>query len=257
MSFFDQLQPASFRGVAFKVLGVDGEFGRRNAVHEYPFRDKGWSEDLGRALRKIEVVGFLIGDDVLQQQESLIAACESPGDGQLVHPAFGTLRVSLVGGLRVVQRWDRARYIELRLSFIEAGERQFPALVVATGSSVLSAADGADSASLADFITRADSALRLGASVVQQAVTTVQIWSRKAQRLANDATNLYNMVGTLKGSYGRYFGGRNKGGLSTSLNGISGTAGSIGDLISLGSAARTNVANSASSVLSLAQSLSR
>jgi prophage DNA circulation protein len=39
MSFFDQLQHASFGGVPFGVLGAEATFGRRQAVHQYPFKD--------------------------------------------------------------------------------------------------------------------------------------------------------------------------------------------------------------------------
>ncbi len=40
MSWSDQLLPASFRGVPFGVLGSRSRFGRRLAVHEYPYRDR-------------------------------------------------------------------------------------------------------------------------------------------------------------------------------------------------------------------------
>lgn len=48
MSWTDRLQPASFRGVAFKVDGDDLQIGRRTVVHEYPGRDTPSVEDMGR-----------------------------------------------------------------------------------------------------------------------------------------------------------------------------------------------------------------
>ncbi len=46
----EHLHQASFRGVPFAVLEADGLFGRRQAVHEYPYRETAWVEDMGRSL---------------------------------------------------------------------------------------------------------------------------------------------------------------------------------------------------------------
>jgi len=71
-SYWSQLRPASYRGVPFGVLGGSASFGRRNAVHEYPFRDTPWVEDLGMSARHVHVTGFLVGDDVIAQRTKLI-----------------------------------------------------------------------------------------------------------------------------------------------------------------------------------------
>jgi prophage DNA circulation protein len=87
--FVDALRPASFRGVPFATLASRKVFGRRTAVHEYPFRDTIWVEDLGRKGREISLSGFLVanslvygGGDVLAQQDQLIAAAEHLAAGQ-------------------------------------------------------------------------------------------------------------------------------------------------------------------------------
>ena len=64
-SWFKQLNPASFRGVRFGVLGADGRFGRRLAEHDYPNRDKPYMEDMGRSARRINMVGFLVEDSLV------------------------------------------------------------------------------------------------------------------------------------------------------------------------------------------------
>jgi prophage DNA circulation protein len=76
----DRLLPASFRGVPFAVRSASGRFGRRQAVHEYPFRDTVWVEDLGRNARRLTIDGFLIenslvygGGDVILQKDRMIA----------------------------------------------------------------------------------------------------------------------------------------------------------------------------------------
>ncbi len=58
----EHLHPASFRGVPFAVVSGESVFGRRQAVHEYPYRDTAWIEDLGRSSRKITLRGFIIQD---------------------------------------------------------------------------------------------------------------------------------------------------------------------------------------------------
>src|SRR4051812_33537247 len=115
MSFFEQLRDASFRGIPFGVFSSEARFGRRNAVHEYPYRDTVWVEDLGRAARRISLIGFLVGDDVIAQREQLIAACETEGDGELIHPTLGHLTDSLMS-LSTEERWERGRVFELRMT---------------------------------------------------------------------------------------------------------------------------------------------
>ncbi|CAE6844559.1 hypothetical protein R75461_07183 [Paraburkholderia nemoris] len=137
--FFSQLQPVSWRGVQFAVNGATLRAGRRNAVHEYPYRDDMWVEDLGRADRRISITGFLVqdaaygGGDVIAQRAAMIGACETPNDydGELVHPSLGRLTVSPID-FECEKRSERGRVFELRFSFLEGGAQQFPTLVIAT-----------------------------------------------------------------------------------------------------------------------------
>lgn len=261
MSWPDQLRPASYRGVPFGVRSAEGSFGRRNTVHEYPYRDTVWVEDLGRQARRIGLVGFLIensavygGGDVITQRELMVAASEAPGDGELIHPTLGRLQVSLIN-LAVSERWDMGRYFELGFSFIEAGQRVFPSLGLSTGDVVSDAAAALNGAASADFVTSATADLKMGAAVVKQAVSTAASYARLAQRLGNDATNLHNLVNTLQGSFGRYFGGRNKGGLTGTTTFVTGTAGTVSSLINQGTISRNQVSLAAGSLNTIAGNL--
>ncbi|MDE3022264.1 MAG: DNA circularization N-terminal domain-containing protein [Pseudomonadota bacterium] len=268
MSWFSQLKQASFRGIPFAVLGSEGHFGRRVALHEYPYRDTPWVEDLGRSTRQITLTGFLVSDsavygggDVLAQRERIIGACEAPGEGILVHPTLGRLTVSCAnrygseGALVVNERWDHGRYFELTLSFIESGKRIFPSVLTSTADAVNAAAAVADTAANADFVTRASVVLVQGSAVVGQAVSAAAIWARNAQGLSNDATSLHNMVGTLEGSYGRYFAGRNQSGFSSVTNAVTGGAATVNSLISLGAESRANVGTAGSTLSTIASGL--
>ncbi|MEO6920528.1 MAG: DNA circularization N-terminal domain-containing protein [Collimonas sp.] len=262
-SWSSQLRPASYRGLPFAVLGSEGHFGRRNVVHTYPYKDTVWVEDLGRAARRINMTGFLVedslvygGGSVIAQRERFIRECESSdGGGELLHPTLGQMTVSLAGPLVVTERWDKGRYFELGFSFIESGERSFPGVETSTVDAVNQAADAADAAANADFVTRAGAVLKQGAVVVQQAVNTAAAWAGRVQKLSNDATNLYNMVGTLKGNFGRFFGGRNNGGLGGVASSAGATSQSVSGLISLGAKARSNVSSAITTLSSVASGL--
>lgn len=257
MAWTDNIRQASFRTVPFGVTDVSGNFGRRTAVHEYPFRDIPWVEDMGRATRGIVVRGFLIenskiygGGSVILQREKLIAAVEKPGPGILIHPTLGRLNVSC-RNLAVNERADLGRVFEIALTIVEAGERVFPNAAPATGELVGSAADAADAAASEDFVSVAIGALEKGAAVVQQAVRTTQSYTAIGERLVSDATTAFHLVTNLPGSFGRYFSGRNVGGLSGVNNLLYGTDISVGSLIQSGTASRSSVAEASAALQSI------
>lgn len=258
--WWDNLRQASFRGVPFGVFGAEGRYGRRNADHEYPYRDIGYVEDMGRKLRRYQVVGFLLegdviygGGDAMAQRDKLVAAAEAAGKGSLVHPTLGLLTVN-VDELAVVEKWDQGRYFEITFTFVEAGQRVFPSISASTGSSLNDAADSFDVASVLSFVGQINSILRWPVEAVKQAIATAAAWGAIAGNLANDATNLFNVVGTLQGAYGRYFGGANKG-----LTGVStapaAAAVTIPGLISQGASKRAAVATATSALSAAATSL--
>lgn len=224
MSWFDQLQQASFRGVPFGVLSAQGKFGRRVAVHEYPNRDKPYVEDLGRSTRRITLTGFLVensliygGGDVFAQRDAMVAAAETAGKGTLIHPTLGELQVSIPdGGLTVSEKWDQGRYFEIGLTFIESGERVFPAASETTSNALGSLADGLDLSAAQDFVSSVTRPLNLALGVIQGALSlgsaveatvysTVGGFIRLAGAVANDATGLFNLASLLTGqNLGRF-----------------------------------------------------
>ncbi|EPH1720558.1 DNA circularization N-terminal domain-containing protein, partial [Klebsiella quasipneumoniae] len=137
-----KLRPSSFRGVPFAVIAEEGSHGRRQAVHEYPYRDTAWIEDMGRGVRRIVIRGFIIqdsqlygGGDVISQRQALIAACEEKGSGTLIHPTLGEMTVSVPeNGLRLSGSADSGRVFEFTLMVIESGVKVF----AITGSSASS-----------------------------------------------------------------------------------------------------------------------
>ena len=249
MSFFDQLQQASLGGVPFGVLSGVGHFGRRNAVHEYPFRDTPWPEDMGRAARKIDLVGFLVendamfkGTDVITQREHLIAVAESASPSTLVHPTLGTLQVSLLE-LAIAEKWDEGRYFELSFGFIEAGQRIFPKAITATGDAVNTASDDADEAVSLDFV--ADVGILLSISeIIGEAMATAASWASSALSVVQDATNIIGMVAGMATdaiNYGLSFGGALTGFIATAQSVVTAAVSTVAEVISAANAVQAMV----------------
>ncbi|MEM5372842.1 DNA circularization N-terminal domain-containing protein [Paraburkholderia azotifigens] len=210
--FFRSLQTASWRGVPFAVTGSTVKVGRRVALHEYPYRDEVWVEDLGRAGRRISLTGFLLqdaaygGGDVIAQRSALIAACEAPdeGAGELVHPSLGRITASLLD-FECEERSERGRSFEVRFTFIEAGSEAFPSLSIATQAQTGLSVVAAYAAIAQDFANRALSFLQTPAIVgeVERAAVAFVV---NAQSITQRATSLVAMVATLEGTYGRFVG---------------------------------------------------
>ncbi|MEH4236376.1 DNA circularization N-terminal domain-containing protein, partial [Escherichia coli] len=137
------IHQASFCGVPFGVIAGEGVYGRRVAVHEYPYRDTVWVEDLGRSARKFTLRGFLIQDslvysagDVFSQRDALVAACETSGGGLLVHPTLGEMTVYVPdGGLRIEEGVESGRVFSFTLTVIESGEKAFSLVTGTTSTS--------------------------------------------------------------------------------------------------------------------------
>lgn len=152
MGWKENMQPASFRGVPFHVESDDLSAGRRTQTHEYPGRDKPYTEDLGRATRKGSIEAFLIGNDYMAARDKLLAALEQGGPGELVHPWYGRMTVSVDDGCRVRHGVRDGRYCAVTISFVEAGELAFPTASASTGAQSLLAADALKTASIEDFM---------------------------------------------------------------------------------------------------------
>lgn len=151
MPWQDGLQPASFRDVAFSVLGADGVFGRRGQVHEYAGRDEPWVEDLGRRARQWTVDAVVLGADYMAKRDALIAAVEQPGPGKLVHPYYGEAMVSVID-CRVSEATSAGGVARFVITFVEAGKSTWPKQVASTPDQVAAKGEAAQAAADADFV---------------------------------------------------------------------------------------------------------
>lgn len=121
MSWRDDFEPGSFRGVPFKSISGDRSGGRRLAVHEFPQRDETLVEDLGRAARRFSIEVFVWGDDYRTQRDALIDALEAFGTGTLVHPWHGRRSVS-IEAFTASEHTDDGGYCSFQIECVEAAE---------------------------------------------------------------------------------------------------------------------------------------
>jgi prophage DNA circulation protein len=185
----DSLMPASFRKIPFQVESTGFETGRRVQVHEYPQRDKPLAQDLGKATRGIEFDAFVVGPDYVEQADALIGALEEYGSGILVHPWFGSLTVN-VKTCRV--SFDRALGLaKFSLSFVEAGELEFPSSSESTAALSRQAAANLEAESVSWF----SEAVSFANQVSDVADQALSLYGEVLSFIANPAFALANMLG--------------------------------------------------------------
>ncbi|MDH4229956.1 MAG: DNA circularization N-terminal domain-containing protein [Nitrospirota bacterium] len=151
MTWRDQLQPGSFRGVPFGVEGgADTTIGRRTILHEFPGRDAPYTEDLGRKAREFTFDLLVIGADYMGARDALMGAIEAPGPGTLIHPWLGTLRVAVTQA-RMSETTREGGMARFSVTFVLAGDLAMPTGVAFTPALVDAAASGALTAVRTEF----------------------------------------------------------------------------------------------------------
>ncbi|NYH21382.1 DNA circularization protein [Paraburkholderia bryophila] len=245
-SWLSSLKQASYGGLPFGIESVRTAAGRKQAVHNYPFRDEVWVEDLGKKGRQFEVLGFLVEDDlitkagpVVAQRDKLLQICETPGNQTLVHPTLGMIKNVACLSVETMERTDLGRVFEIRLTLIVSGDRIFPTSVISTGDASINNASLTGVAALEDFVKSASTTIQAGAAVVQQAVSTVVGWYQLGVTAINDVKRVIGTVSTLFGNFGRLFGGANNGFAGANVQVSPSTT--ANDLLSSATAARAAV----------------
>lgn len=119
--YTEQYLPASFKAVPFHATEVTSEHGRRGAVGEYPFGERTGYADTGRKVRRYNLRGRFQENSHVIDAAALIAVCELPGPGPLVHPTRGVIVSAACTSLKVTDKVEKdigVTYVELE--FVEA-----------------------------------------------------------------------------------------------------------------------------------------
>jgi prophage DNA circulation protein len=209
--FLASLQQAYFRGIPFYVDAQQVQKGRKIAVHDYPFRDGGWAEDMGRKQRIFRFQGHLIGDEAPLLQLVLDAALEKSGPGLLIHPTLGAMQVVVMSATSAVSK-DRLRVISLELTFLEQGSSLFPSIVTNTINDVLDKFDSLLAAIPTGLLSIAVIAAAAGAQAATESSNVTASFGANCTSVATDPGGIVAMATALPPpdsdtSYGLYANG--------------------------------------------------
>ena len=150
MSWLEQLQPASFRGVAFQVDTIEVSFGDNTVLREYPFQDLPTVFRMGEGVEDIKFAAYVIGDDYTEQRDALRAVLT--GEGVLIHPTAGSLQAYLVGKPSIKENpTAEGGMARFELHFVRAEARRYPVGVPNTQAKADAAAQDAAQAAEDEF----------------------------------------------------------------------------------------------------------
>ena len=124
MGWRENLLPASYRRVPFFVQAVEGAFGRRLAVHEFPRQLFPQVEDLGGELpREFTVDAYVLGDDFVQQRSRLVDECRRGGAplGGMLQLPWWPPRIVACKSVRVREDAAEGRISRITMEFVETG----------------------------------------------------------------------------------------------------------------------------------------
>ncbi|ENP2198803.1 DNA circularization N-terminal domain-containing protein [Salmonella enterica] len=145
MSWQDNLQDASFRGVRFDVISTQDSVARDHADHGYPWTDGEDVHDLGRKARNFRLNAVFWGDDYDTRLQQFTAELDKPGAGELIHPVYGSVpKVQLIE-YQVRHDANSPDYAEVNLVFLESVTgtvSDVPAAPEQWGDSLLNRLDG-------------------------------------------------------------------------------------------------------------------
>jgi len=114
--------PASFKFVPFYALEADSEHGRRGAEGEFPFGEQTGYADLGRRIRKYNLKGRLASNNHNLEAAAIIAVCELPGPGILIHPTRGVINAACTRLVVSDKMEEEGGVTYLDMQFVEANE---------------------------------------------------------------------------------------------------------------------------------------
>lgn len=95
MSWADNLQDATFRGIAFDVERTSDSGNHALAIYQSPYSSVATVDDMGEDPHKHSIRAYLLGDDYEIDRDRLMLALAQRGAGELVHPIYGILQVNI------------------------------------------------------------------------------------------------------------------------------------------------------------------
>lgn len=136
MGWKDDLQDASFRGVAFECTSTDTTAPKSLSIKQPPYSDKANVEDMGNDPKKISLNAVFTGSDYKTYLDALVAAMDATGSGELIHPIDGIMQVYAVNHT-VHHDAENPDFCTVSLEFLRAdGQKQDVFIPVVTSVSI-------------------------------------------------------------------------------------------------------------------------
>ena len=119
-----ELSAASYNGVTFSVPSSSRNTQHALVQYHSPYAQHSLKDDLGLASENISMEAFVSGYDAYKKAASLRKELDKQGEGTLLHPSYGKLKV-LVQSVEESQDFvDGLFLVTFRLSFVRADERK-------------------------------------------------------------------------------------------------------------------------------------
>lgn len=119
-------QQGDIAGVQFLTEEASTTIGRRTAIYQIPFSNKGVAGiDLGRAPRRYEIRALLLGrdyPDLESRRDALIEALESEGAKRLTHPYLGSVNVRIEPNITITEKTSAQLRVDVDFRAVEARE---------------------------------------------------------------------------------------------------------------------------------------
>lgn len=116
MAWQDGYLQAKFRNVPFFIRRATYDTGRRNIKHMYPRRDEVDHEDNGQDDKVFTLDAYVVGHDYFDQRNAFEEALNEGGEGILIHPYRGVLRV-VVDRYSEVEQNEKGRTADFTITF--------------------------------------------------------------------------------------------------------------------------------------------
>lgn len=120
MAWSETLLDCSFRGIVFEVIRTQDTVDRSTAEHSYPYVDGADVEDLGGGPRVANIDAIFYGKDYEQRLQKFLAALDQAGDGELIHPVFGSIKHAQLRRRQVNHDAESVDQCVVSLEFVES-----------------------------------------------------------------------------------------------------------------------------------------
>lgn len=198
----------TFRGVAFAVKGEQSQNGgRRTVKREFPLRENGGADDIGKRLREYSFNAVIVGEDYFTRRDAFIQALDAPGPGELVHPNYGSLQIQ-VDTWSCKEDTSSGGSAEFSISFLPPLTTTAPVSTADAAARTQTAADTAKDGLFGDFADGfdiSDLSLHDVQALVDSATTYVNQITASIQQyfgVLDDLSDIMASAGALQASIG-------------------------------------------------------